>query len=166
MKSGFTAAIVIIGIAIWIFSQSNHAPVSKEKPPALVVPLITPDPPPDPVLADTMLANYASDETSGKEDLNLMAAFLDSVFLLVKQRDTADYATNEDLVIFLQGRNSHQSPFLNKESQALNAQGQLIDRWSSPLNVHPVSQKLLELRSVGPDQKPYTEDDFLWPDPK
>jgi hypothetical protein len=45
-----------------------------------------------------MLAGYAGHETSGAEDFKIMGRFLDSVFLLVKQRDIADYATNEDLV--------------------------------------------------------------------
>ncbi len=165
MKIGSISALVVIGIAIWIFTRPDSAPVSENEPGG-VKPLITPSPPPAPVLADTMLVDYASEASSGKDDLNLMVAFLDSVFLLIKQRDTADYATNEDLVLFLQGNNSHQSPFLNQKSHALNDEGQLVDRWESPLIFHPVSQKLLEIRSAGPDQKPYTEDDLLWPSRK
>jgi hypothetical protein len=164
MKAGLIAALVVIGSALWIFTRPDSRVVHADEP-AGRVPLMTPSPPPDPVLADTMLADYASDDSSGKKDLNLMVTFLDSVFLLVKQRDTADYATNEDLVLFLQGKNSHQSPFLNQKSRALNDKGQLVDRWGSPLIFHPVSQKLLEIRSAGPDQKAYTEDDFLWPSP-
>lgn len=124
----------------------------------------TPAEPSKPVLADTMLAAYGTDESSGKEDLRKLVTLLDSVFLLVKKRDSADYATNEDLVLFLKGANPHQTAFLNADSPALNEAGQLIDRWGSPIIVHPVSRKLLEIRSAGPDQKPYTEDDFLWPE--
>lgn len=123
----------------------------------------TPAEPRRPVLADTMLANYGTDESSGKEDFRKLTTFLDSVFLLVKKRDTADYATNEDLALFLKGSNPHQTAFLSADSPALNKEGQLIDRWGSPIIVHPISRKLLEIRSAGPDQKPYTEDDFLWP---
>ena len=119
-----------------------------------------------PVLADTMLANYASDESSGKEDLRYLATFLDSVFLLIKTRDTADYSTNEDLALFLKGANPHRTVFLNEDSPALNKEGQLIDRWDSPIIVHLISRKLLEIRSAGPDKKSYTEDDFLWPAPR
>lgn len=120
--------------------------------------------PPDSVLSDTMLAGYAGETTSATEDLEMMARYIDSVFLLVKERDTADYSTNEDLVLFLHGNNSHQMPFLAKNGSALNGKGQLVDRWGSPLIPHPISRKLLELRSAGPDKIPYTEDDLLWPD--
>ena len=167
MKPEFPTIFLIIAIVIWILTRFGPSRSSDEKtPPVVVEPLITAIESSDPVLADTMLANYASEDTSGKEDLNLLVAFLDSVFLLVKQRDTADYSTNEDLVLFLQGSNSHKSPFLHKESLALNDKGQLIDRWGTPIIVHPVSQKLLEIRMAGPDQKPYSEDDLHWPSPK
>lgn len=166
MKPGILVALVFITVTVWFLMRPAPVPVASDRDlPAPLEPVITPPPPLVPVLADTMLVNYASDETSGKEDLNLMATFLDSVFLLIKQRDTADYATNEDLVEFLQGNNSHQSPFLNQSFRAINEDGQLIDRWGSPLIVHPVSRKLLELRSAGPDKTPYTEDDLLWPTP-
>ena len=164
MKRALTLLIIVLALGLpWWFLKSPD----KEETPSQVIepePLITPAPPRQPVLADNMLADYASDDSSGKSDLQMMARFLDSVFLLVKQRDTADYATNEDLALFLKGVNPHQTAFLNPDSPALNQKSQLIDRWGSPLIVHPVSRKLLQIRSAGPDQKPYTEDDFLWPD--
>lgn len=110
-----------------------------------------------------MLEGYGSDDSSDRKDLMRFATFLDSVFLLVKERDTADYATNPDLALFLLGSNSHQTPFLNKDSPALNEKGELIDRHGTPLIIHPVSRKLLEIRSAGPDRQPYTPDDLLWP---
>lgn len=126
--------------------------------------VITPEPPARPVLADTMLEKFASKDTSDPDDLELFARFLNSVFLLVKQKDSSDYATNEDLALFLLGANGHKEPFLNKTSPALDDQGRLVDRRGNPIIVHPVSRKLLELRFVGPDGKGYTEDDLVWPD--
>ena len=97
-------------------------------------------------------------------DLLLISRLIDSAFLIVKNRDTREYATIEDLVLFLRGQNAYQSAYLGKTSLALNEKGQLIARWGSPLIVHPFSQKILELRSPGPDRKPYTEDDLSWPE--
>jgi len=157
------AIILLLIVAFFILRgsvENDQIPEAKERSLPRVV---TPIPPRPAVLGDTMLADYASEESSGKEDLEMMARFLDSVFLLVKSRDSSEYSTNEDLVLFLKGGNSHQSPFLNGDSSALNHEGQLIDRWGIPIIVHPVSQKLLELRSAGPDQKAYTDDDFIWP---
>ena len=163
MKAGLIGACALLVILILLFSREGANSDTKEEAPQKEVPRILSVDPGDPVLSDTMLAGYAGDDTSGAEDLKMMGRFLDSVFLLVKQRDTADYSTNEDLVIFLHGNNSHHSSFLAKNGPAINDKGQLIDRWGSPLILHPVSQKLLELRSAGPDKKPYTEDDLLWP---
>jgi len=167
MRGAIAGIVVIIFFGLWFFlaqrAEDDPAPPTPEEQVESIVK--TPAEPRRPVLADTMLANYGTDESSGTEDFRKLTTFLDSVFLLVKKRDTADYATNEDLALFLKGSNPHQTAFLSADSPALNKEGQLIDRWGSPIIVHPISRKLLEIRSAGPDQKPYTDDDFLWPNP-
>ena len=166
MKPAIAAGLVLLAVLVYfIAGRSTTGPPIEGQSEVQQAQVQTPAQPPKPVLADTMLAAYGTDESTEKEDLHLLARFLDSVFLLVKSRDTADYATNEDLVLFLLGSNSHQSPFITESSSALNKDGQLIDRWGSPIIVHPVSQKLLELRTSGPDKTPYTADDLQWPRP-
>ena len=39
--------------------------------------------------------------------------------------------------------------------------GLLIDRWGSPVIVHPEAWRQIELRSAGPDKIPYNEDDLI-----
>lgn len=41
----------------------------------------------------------------------------------------------------------------------------VVDRHGTPLIVHPISRKLLEIRFAGPDRKPYTSDALVWPSP-
>lgn len=41
--------------------------------------------------------------------------------------------------------------------------GQLIDRWGTPWQVHPLSADAIQLRSAGPDRKLYTPDDLVTP---
>jgi hypothetical protein len=165
MRGAIAGIVVIILFGLWFFlaqrAEDDPAPPTPEEQVESIVK--PPAEPRKPVLADTMLANYGTNESSGEEDFRKLTTFLDSVFLLVKKRDTADYATNEDLALFLKGSNPHQTAFLSADSPALNKEGQVIDRWGSPIIVHPISRKLLEIRSAGPDQKPYSEDDFLWP---
>lgn len=163
------AVVALLGIgAVTLWMNRTRDSDPPPPPPAFIGPEdLLPEPPgkaPSRFLADKMLADYGSEESSPKNDLKLMGRFIDSVFLLIKNRDTRDYATNEDLALFLQGANAHREPYLGSVSTALNKQGQLIDRWGSPLMVHPVSQKVLEIRSAGPDQKPYTDDDLSWPE--
>ncbi len=159
----FGACVVLIILGLLI-SRRGSEPETMDGAPGTKGDPVFSKKPPDSVLSDTMLAGYAGQASSAAEDLAMMAHYIDSVFLLVKERDTADYSTNEDLVLFLHGNNSHRMPFLAKNSSALNGKGQLVDRWNSPLIPHPISRKLLELRSAGPDMIPYTEDDLLWPD--
>ncbi len=42
--------------------------------------------------------------------------------------------------------------------------GQLIDRWGTPWQVHPLASDVIQLRSAGPDRKLYTPDDLVTPD--
>ena len=158
---GACVALIILGLLI---SRRGSEPETMDGAPGTKGDPVFSKKPPDSVLSDTMLAGYAGESTSAAEDLEMIARYIDSVFLLVKDRDTADYSTNEDLVLFLHGSNSHHLSFLAKNGPALNGKGQLVDRWGSPLIPHPISRKLLELRSAGPDKIPYTDDDLLWPD--
>lgn len=164
MKAGYLGVILLLAFVVWWLPDPRKEHEKKSESP--LNPEIRSTPPDNqPVLADDMLEGYGSEDSSDPEDLRRFARFLDSVFLLVKQRDTSDYATNPDLALFLLGSNSHQSPFLRKDSPALNDRGELVDRHGIPLIVHPISRKLLEIRFAGPDRKPYTSDDLLWPSP-
>jgi len=159
----FGACLALFILGVLISRRGSESETLSVTPEKSDYPVFSEEPP-DSVLSDTMLAGYAGESTSAAEDLEMIARYIDSVFLLVKDRDTADYSTNEDLVLFLHGSNSHHLSFLAKNGPALNGKGQLVDRWGSPLIPHPISRKLLELRSAGPDKIPYTDDDLLWPD--
>ena len=68
--------------------------------------------------------------------------------------------SNEDIVSALTGNNPHRMEFLSTNHPAIDAKGRLVDRWKSPLYFHPVSRDELEIRSAGPDQRMWTEDDI------
>lgn len=132
-------------------------------PPVISIPpaqTIAP-PPTSPTLGDQILLPYASPQTTLEEDLTLFKNYLSNVLLLVKQHDSRHYATNEDLAEFLLGERGQQETFLSPQTPVLNSQNQLIDRHGSPLIIHPLSQKKLEIRSIGLDKTPYTKDDIV-----
>lgn len=112
-------------------------------------------------LGDRLLSNYGNSSLSLKEDLTLFKNFTSNVFLLVKQRDSRHYATNQDLAEFLLGKRGQSEPYLSSDSPVLNPAGQLVDRYGSPLIIHPLSQDRFEIRSAGLDKVPYTEDDLV-----
>ncbi|MGJ8723806.1 MAG: hypothetical protein ACSHYB_04550 [Roseibacillus sp.] len=93
--------------------------------------------------------------------MELFERYLSNVFILAKQRDPRHYATNEDLVLFLTGQKGNLTPYLSPDSSILNEKGQLVDRFDSPLIIHPFSRDQIEIRSAGPDRVPYTEDDVV-----
>ncbi len=152
--------ILFLGFLLWTSFQKGD---SKEKSAGF-----SPDPEPlstaqAETLGDRVLERYASSGSSGMEDLQLFEGYVQNVFLLIKNRDTRHYSTNEDLALFLLGKNTYRTAYLSPGHPILNEKQQLVDRWNTPLKVHALSSKVLELRSAGPDQKLFTEDDLVLP---
>lgn len=113
------------------------------------------------LLGDQLLGSYGKPSGTLDSDLKLFTRYLSNVFILVKQRDPRHYATNEDLALFLTGQKGNLTPYLSPNSPLLNSHGQLTDRLGSPLIVHPLSKDQIEIRSIGPDRTPYTDDDIV-----
>ena len=92
MKARIVGTCVAIIILASLISRRGYESETKGGTPRKVEEdnLVFSEPPPDPVLSDTMLTGYAGENTSAAEDLEMIAHFIDSVFLLVKQRNTAD----------------------------------------------------------------------------
>lgn len=66
---------------------------------------------------------------------------------------------NREIVRSLQGRNPNGVIFLPREHRALNADGELCDRWGTPFFFHAESGTRMEVRSAGPDRTLWTADD-------
>lgn len=69
--------------------------------------------------------------------------------------------TNAEVMRALMGDNPRQATLGPPEGQTLNAQGELVDRWGVPLFFHQLSKTQMEIRSAGPDQVLWTEDDVV-----
>jgi hypothetical protein len=68
---------------------------------------------------------------------------------------------NEEIVRRLQGENPLGIAVLPKSHPALNANGELLDRWGTPYRFHPESFWLMTVRSAGPDKRMWSNDDIL-----
>lgn len=73
--------------------------------------------------------------------------------------------TNEVLISQLKGSNPKGLAVLSANLRNVTEKGELTDRWGTPYFFHPVSGKLIEIRSAGPDRLMWTEDDTEWPPP-
>ena len=114
---------------------------------------------PEPLIGETLLRGYATASTP-ENDLKLMAQLMDNFTLLVKSSATLPMSVNEDWAAAFRGSNPAHERFLPDTHIALNAQGQLVDRWQTPLFFHPLGEHRFELRSAGPDKKMWTADDL------
>ncbi len=66
---------------------------------------------------------------------------------------------NAEITAALTGANPARFAFLPKNHPAINAAGELCDRWGTPFRFHQLSGRQMEIRSAGPDQKFGTADD-------
>jgi len=69
---------------------------------------------------------------------------------------------NNEITAALTGDNPLHFALIPKNHPAINARGELCDRWSTPFRFHQVSGDVMEIRSAGPDRKFGTADDALW----
>jgi hypothetical protein len=68
---------------------------------------------------------------------------------------------NNEIVNGLLGENSKKLIFIEKGHARINEHGELVDRYGTPYDFHPVSGELLEIRSAGPDKIVFTPDDVV-----
>lgn len=69
--------------------------------------------------------------------------------------------TNAEIMRALMGDNPRQATLGPPEGQSLNDQGELVDRWGTPLFFHQLSKTVMEIRSAGPDKIMGTDDDIV-----
>ena len=69
---------------------------------------------------------------------------------------------NVEITASLTGRNKLRLDLIPADHPAINAAGELCDRWGSPFIFHQISGDIMELRSAGPDRVAYTEDDTVF----
>src|SRR5215471_28234 len=70
--------------------------------------------------------------------------------------------TNPEITRALNGENPKQTKFLKPEAGVrINATGELVDPWGTPLFFHQISGTEMEIRSAGPDRRMWTADDVM-----
>jgi len=89
-----------------------------------------------------------------------MSRLMENSLLLLKSAANRPLSANEDWAALFRGQNAAHERFLPEEHAALNHEGQLVDRWGTPLFFHALGGGRYELRSAGPDKKLWTKDDI------
>jgi hypothetical protein len=91
-------------------------------------------------------------------DLRLVSSVLET-FRTNFPREGNPVGTNAEITAVLTGANRLRLAFLHPRHPALNASGELCDRWGTPYFFHAESAARMEIRSAGPDKKMWTADD-------
>lgn len=115
---------------------------------------------PPQLLGETILRDYAKASLPPENDLTLLSQLMGNSVLLLKAGANYPLSANEDWAALLLGRNGTQERFLPDKHVAVNAQGQLVDRWGSPLFFHADGGGRYEIRSAGPDRVLWNADDL------
>ena len=69
--------------------------------------------------------------------------------------------SNLDVTNALLGQNYQKVAFLPASHPRINDEGQLVDQWGTPYDFHFESSTEVSIRSGGPDQETYTDDDII-----
>lgn len=69
---------------------------------------------------------------------------------------------NIEITRALTGANRLEFALIPPKHPAINAEGELCDRWGTPFRFHQISGEEMEIRSAGPDRRFATEDDARW----
>ncbi|MGH8017609.1 MAG: hypothetical protein ACREIA_04860 [Opitutaceae bacterium] len=71
--------------------------------------------------------------------------------------------TNAEITAALTGDNRLALDLIPSDHPAINAQGELCDRWGTPFRFHQLSGETMEIISAGPDRDFATPDDVPAP---
>jgi hypothetical protein len=168
-------AVVLIGLGLTMIFVSAGRHVAKKpktatsatQPPALASPsngaienrkseIENSSEPPSP-LADEL----NSPRTTIQRDLQILSGIL-----LAWQTNFHGQGNpvgdNADITAALTGKNPLNFQFIRRDHPAINARGELCDRWGTPFFFHALSGTRMELRSAGPDRQMYTDDDLVF----
>jgi hypothetical protein len=143
--------------------QRSGEPAGRAAPPASSVAVT--------LAAPTALPLSPEPPFEGIEELNAAGrtvhddlALLNQVFLSWQTNFPAEgnpVGNNADITAAMTGRNRLRYALVPPRHPAINADGELVDRWGTPYFFHQLDGRRMEIRSAGPDRRLHTEDDAL-----
>ena len=166
------AALALAIVAVWWWARPRTVTVPVDaSPPATRGPEIktdsgrrsdaparkSPAPPTEESrLADELNVPGGTIEADLRVVLGLLEAFRTSF-----PREGNPVGSNAEITAALLGRNPSGVAFVPRGHRAVNAAGELCDRWGTPFFFHAESARRMEIRSAGPDRRLWTEDDAI-----
>lgn len=123
----------------------------------------TPTAPPPPEERSALADALNTPATTGRQDLEIVASVLSAFTDHFRELPIGN---NAEITAALAGDNTRGIALLPADHPAINAQGELVDRWGSPYFFHQIGEGLMQIRSAGPDRRLYSDDDLIVPKPE
>ncbi|RYD47513.1 MAG: hypothetical protein EOP85_05315 [Verrucomicrobiaceae bacterium] len=163
---GLLLVFAMVGMLVWVSNQLDTIRRAPRPVPATVEsPSQSQVAPPAASLAPTasmaLLEGYGDPDTPPLEDLRKIQHVAVGYFSVVKDAQRFPIGGNADFAAALRGENTNREVFLPAGHRVFSADGLILDRWGTPLIVHPQAWRQLELRSAGPDRIPHNDDDLV-----
>lgn len=167
------AVLLLIIVFFFVFRGGREEAVPRPKPEPAPAPSpvpakeVTPSAAPSgeatPPLEDLSagyLQGYGEEGADPRRDLALVKDVIEAFSYSVKVPDALPTAGNREIVRALQGENAYRIRFVTPGARFLNDDGELLDRWGTPLHFHFVEASDVAIRSAGPDRTMWTADDL------
>jgi hypothetical protein len=162
------AAAILLGIAAFLFL--GRAPYDSAAPAnrPIAVPAAAPAPVPrlqssapaaEPAGSTIADALNAPDGTI-RRDLEILQELMVAFHTNFPEHGNP-VGENNEITAALTGKNPVHFVFISRGHSAINARGELCDRWGTPFHFHQISGTQMEIRSAGPDRKFGTADDVV-----
>lgn len=156
-------ALIIVGVVAWKLRQAESGAPA---------PAASPEPgrksfrgPGNSASGNTERSALAdglnSPATDIRADLRLVSDAVDT-FRSNFPRDGNPVGSNAEITAALTGKNKLRLALIPPDHPAINAAGELCDRWGTPFFFHAESANKMEIRSAGPDRKMWNEDDVTF----
>ncbi len=108
--------------------------------------------------AGDLFSTFNAPEKPPLQDLEILEEAFSKYRQVFGQNPTG--GTNSEITASLTGKNTKGLAIVPPEFSAVNPDGELIDRWGTPYFFHPVSRRVMEVLSAGPDGLLWTGDDI------
>ncbi|MCX6952877.1 MAG: hypothetical protein NTV51_12035 [Verrucomicrobia bacterium] len=159
------AAALLLGLAAFFLLRNRVGGPARSAAavPAPVAPPSAPPRQPTPAVATAVADSPIADALNApdgtiRRDIEILHELM-SAFQTNFPRLGNPVGENAEITAALTGANPAKFVFLSPRHRAINARGELCDRWGTPFRFHQLSGTQMEIRSAGPDRKFATADD-------
>jgi hypothetical protein len=163
----FSIVAVLVAIAAWLYRSAPD-----EKSSRVLAASIAPGAsdsvirePSKPITQDVSDTSHLADALNSnvgtiRADLEIVDQLLEA-FRTNFPKSGNPVGENVEITAALTGKNHLHLALIGKSHRAINARGELCDRWGSPFFFHQLSATQMEIRSAGPDRRLWNSDDIV-----